>query len=561
MFSHFQSSLHILFQASILLLLTGILSSQNTYAALKQKNNITMAETFNPVPMQGDLLIPMPGNIFMIFRIVAVPADGFLSDMPLRPGRNDNRGNRAFYDRRYQAGLSAPFSKDDVPLEWKKNLPDGNFFFYLIAKYEVSRLQWRAMMEKDTDTTQVTEDDAKPVTDITWFDAVRFTEYYTNWLLSKHPEVLPIFSHDTRNTGFVRLPTELEWEYAARGGQNVGAQFLRQEDFFPIDSSLRLPDYAVYQAHGNDRGAESLARIGSRRPNPLGLYDTAGNAAEMTFDTFRFSVGGRLLGSAGGFVRKGGSFLSSEDEIMPGRREETAFFLKTGAVKNRDLGFRPVISGINTPGGGRIATLQEEYQRAGGTAEQVGRTAASTPMAELDRLIADADNSGIKNNLLSLRATLKENNIIQERSSLTEAASQLKNCLTTMESIRNYKFRSHVLETQQEQTLEALQHAGGERKKFLQNLLKTTVIGLKRSDESITRTLAIYKANLEEVTDIDPHYIQAAFKNLAEDYRGSDTFNSRMTKNLSLVQRHYHSLAARRPLSTDEILRNILNNQ
>ena len=85
----------------------------------------------------------------------------------------------------------------------------------------------------------------------------------------------------------------------------------------------------------------------------------------MAMDSFRFSLGGRLHGSSGGFVRKGGSFLSVLPDIMPGRRDETAFFLIDGPNANRDLGLRLALSGINTPAGDRPGILRKEWQMAG----------------------------------------------------------------------------------------------------------------------------------------------------------------------------------------------------
>lgn len=153
--------------------------------------------------------------------------------MSARPGRDDAaNSDRAFYDRRYRAFLSAPFSRADLPAQWRAQAPAGDYFFYLVAKYEVSRLQWQSIMGNGTG--EPVTDAARPVTDISWYEAVEFTRRYTEWLLQNAADALPHYAGDSRNVGFVRLPTETEWEYAARGGQTAGPEQLMEKDFFAL---------------------------------------------------------------------------------------------------------------------------------------------------------------------------------------------------------------------------------------------------------------------------------------------------------------------------------------
>lgn len=96
-----------------------------------------------------------------------------------------------------------------------------------------------------------------PVSNVTQIAASRFCE----WLSAK--------------TGhFYRLPTEAEWEYAARAGTKTTYSF--------GDNIEALTDYAWFDKNSD----ASYHKVGQKRPNPWGLYDMYGNVAEWTLDQY-----------------------------------------------------------------------------------------------------------------------------------------------------------------------------------------------------------------------------------------------------------------------------------
>ncbi|MEA4990602.1 hypothetical protein SDC9_16768 [bioreactor metagenome] len=542
-------------------LLLAPCASQSALAALARKADVSTADAYNPKPADNDIILPMPCGLSMVFKLVAVPAKGLLWDMPMRPGVDDSaHQDRAFYDRRYNTALSGAFTLEDLPAAWRKQAPQGQNYFYLVAKYEVSNLQWHAVMDNACpDTVNPGADAARPATDMSWYDAVDFTRRYTTWLLQNAPDSLPRFAGDQRNVGFVRLPTETEWEYAARGGQTAGSQLLLQEDFFALPNGESKADYAVYRPEQGAR-AEGMANIGSRKPNPLGIYDTAGNAAEMVLDAFRFSMAGRLHGSAGGFVRKGGSFLSGDAEILPGRREEMPFFLTDGPAHARDLGFRPVISGINTPGGGRPQELTAEWNKAGeklAPLAQDGQTARN-PLDELDRLLAAAPDEASRKNLQDLRNTIKENNIMLERQKQLEAQSLLRTGVYMIETIRNYSSRRNSLKTQIESMEREKASAKGAALEKLKQILDTANRGLVMLDTSIEKSLTFYRSKVEESALLAPEVLAAADASLAKDFSGNDPFNENMHRNLELYRLHVDAMRKNKTVSREAMQKAIL---
>lgn len=191
---------------------------------------------YNPQPQSGDVLLPLPCGGAMAFRAVPTP------------------GRDAGYP------VVGPFTG-----------ADGSPYL-LLGKYEVSELQARAMGRAPPSDSDWGWGD-RPVINVSWEDAVA----YTAWLAQATGEKY-------------RLPSEAEWEYAARAGfatpfwtgkciNTDQANYIGNHDYAGCGAKT-----GVYR--------QQTVSVGSLPANPWGLHEVHGNVWEWVADPYHDSYKG-----------------------------------------------------------------------------------------------------------------------------------------------------------------------------------------------------------------------------------------------------------------------------
>jgi formylglycine-generating enzyme required for sulfatase activity/imidazolonepropionase-like amidohydrolase len=150
---------------------------------------------------------------------------------------------------------------------------------FLIGQYEVTFDEYDRFCDDEVGRVSLRDDGRgrgdRPVFGVTWADAIA----YCNWL-SEKAGLTPAYSgkgklvHCDFSADGYRLPTEAEWEYAARGGQQSRNHLYAGGDD---------PDQVSWYVTNSDGAAQP---VGLKTPNELGLHDMSGNGWEWCWDWY-----------------------------------------------------------------------------------------------------------------------------------------------------------------------------------------------------------------------------------------------------------------------------------
>ena len=181
---------------------------------------------------------------------------------------------------------------------------------YSLSKYQITRQQFKDIMGTDPSSTSYSTGMSDPVQQVNWYHAIAFcnklsikeglTPAYTVSGVSDWANLafssIPTTSNATWNAaecdfnanGY-RLPTEMEWMWAAMGapadGQNGGTNttgYLKAFAGQGYGAGMSIDDYAWYTSNSSSK----THPVGEKLPNELGLYDMSGNVWEWCGDWY-----------------------------------------------------------------------------------------------------------------------------------------------------------------------------------------------------------------------------------------------------------------------------------
>ncbi len=276
---------------------------------------------------EGDVLVPLPQEQQLAFRVV-----------PLGIGGEPFAGKEFFVGGRGSEGFKETPTRVRLSGTAVLECAGKPDWCLLFGKCEVTCAQWAAVMgEPAPDAASA----GLPKVSVSRAQVSVFIEK-ANQLLYQNATALAGLTSLTKSSRlFFRLPDEAEWEFVARGGNAVDSGHFDKST--PYTDALNKHEWYAGSESSNGR----IRPAGKLAPNPLGVHDMLGNAAEFVESLYHIEY---VQGRSGGVPRRGGDFLTPEKELRSSLRKEVPACQTNGDPYRTDTtGFRLVIGSAVIP--------------------------------------------------------------------------------------------------------------------------------------------------------------------------------------------------------------------